>query len=102
MNKTLITLSILALVAIMFIGIIIIAAVNPNSLDKVIPLLASTLGSVITLVVMIHGLGKTNEKVDKIEKNTNGVNTALMAAALGRTEETIERWKTPETEDSNG
>lgn len=104
MNKTLITISILTLVAIMFIGIIIIAALKPDSLDRVIPLMASTLGSVVTLVVLIHGLGKTNEKVDKIEKNTNGINSALMASALGRTEDTIERWKYPEkeTEESKG
>jgi uncharacterized membrane protein YgaE (UPF0421/DUF939 family) len=102
MNKTAITLSIVALVAIMFVGIIVIAAFKPEALTTLIPFVGTTLATLVSTVVIFYGLGKTNEKVDKIEHNTNGINSALLASALERSEDTIERWKNPEKEESNG
>lgn len=93
MNKTLITLAIIGLIAIMFLGVILIAAWKPDSLGTIIPFVGTTLGTTISMVVLFYSLGKTNAKVEKIEHNTNGINTALLAQVTGHSEDTIDRIK---------
>lgn len=93
MNRTAITLGIMGLVAIMFGGIIVLAIVRPDATAIVIAFCGSTLATLISAVVMFYGLDKTNKKIDKVERQTNGINSALLARATGMSEQTIDRHK---------
>lgn len=93
MNKTAIALAIIALVMLESVAVVAVAIYSPDILFTVIAFFGSSLTTLITAIVIIYNLSKTNEKVDKIEKQTNGMNTALLSAVTGHSEDTIERYK---------
>lgn len=93
MNRTAIALGILGVTAIMFTGVIVVALFRPDATATVIAFVGSTLGTLVSMSVLLYGLNSVNKKVDHIEKNTNGINTALLTQITGHGEDTINRMK---------
>lgn len=93
MNKTAIALAFVALVVVESVAVVAVAIYAPDITLIVIAFFGSSLTTLITAVVIIYNLDKTNQKVEKIEKQTNGINTALLATVTGHGEQTIERMK---------
>ena len=93
MNKTAIVLGVIILVIIESLAVVLVATIAPEIVSTVIAFFGSSLTTLITAIVIIYNLSKTNEKVAKIEKQTNGANTALLMAVTGHSEQTIDRLK---------
>lgn len=93
MNRTAITLAIVALIGIMFSGVVILAIFRPDATATVIAFIGQTLTSLITAVVIFYNLDKVSKKVEKVERQTNGINTALLAQVTDHSEDTIQRYK---------
>lgn len=82
MNKTLITLALFGLVALGIIGSVLILEFQPDSFGQFTQFIITITAFALTVTVTIYGLDKVNTKVERIEKNTNGINTALRNAAI--------------------
>lgn len=91
--KTSIILAVIVLIAIMFTGVIIIALFRPDATATVIAFVGSTLTTTVGTIVVLYNLRKTNEKVDRVEKQTNGINSSLLVSVTGQSISEIERHK---------
>lgn len=86
MNKTAIALAVMAMIIFMFAGVVLIALFRPDATATVIAFTGQTLANVVGFIVVFYNL-------DKIVKQTNGANTALISKVTGIPEEDIEKMK---------
>lgn len=94
MNKTVITIGIIILLGVLFVGIAAVAIIRPDvDITILIGFAGTSITTIISFVVLFYGLNKVNERTDRIEKNTNGINTALLSRVTGHGEDTIQRFK---------
>lgn len=92
-SRLYVTLAVIALVMVMFAGVVLIALLRPEAVATVISFVGSTLTTAIAAVLILI-------KVNKVERQTNGINTALMVKATGMTEEEIDGHKGVSSEKS--
>lgn len=79
MNKTVIFITFAALVAIGLVGSLILTIHRPDATATFVSQVVLLLGLVITAAANFYALGKTNEKLEVVEKQTNGANSELRA-----------------------
>ncbi|SJM66785.1 hypothetical protein [Agrococcus casei] len=72
MNKNLMYLTIGAIVLVGLIGSIILQIVRPESLGTFVQQVVIIVGLLISAAGTIYGLGQVNDKIDKVDKQTNG------------------------------
>lgn len=87
MNKTVIFVTFAALAALGLVAGAYLLVERPDASATFTNLLVVVLGLVISAAGTFYGLGRVNEKLDKVQKQTNGTLTALMEenARLTRT-----------------
>lgn len=76
-NKNLALIVVGALVCLALVGGVVLHVLRPDTVAAFMPNVITLLGLMITAVGTIYGLGKINEKVDGVHKNTNGTLSAL-------------------------
>lgn len=89
MNKTILIVCYFMLAAICFTGVIIIAIYKPDSTATVIGFVGVMLATVASSTMLFYGLDKTQQKIAKVEENTNGNNNKLQADLAERNAELI-------------
>jgi hypothetical protein len=77
MNKTAIFIAFAALAAIGLIGGVIVLAIKPDAIATFTTLIVTVLGLAATAAGTFYGFGKQNEKLETIQKQTNGNLSAL-------------------------
>jgi hypothetical protein len=80
LNKTVVFVSFVAIAMIGFAGICIIAIVRPDATATVINTLITVLTVVSGFAITAYSLGKVNDKVEVVQKQTNGTLSTLIAA----------------------
>lgn len=80
MNKNVAFIVIGSLVAIGLIGSVVLHLLRPDTVAAFMPNLITLLGLIVTAAGTIYSLGKLDQKMDSVHKNTNGTLTALRAA----------------------
>lgn len=78
MNRTTIFVTFAALAGLGIIGAVVVAVVAAPLLGNVTSLIVTILGLVSVAAGTFHALGRVNEKVEVIQKQTNGTITRLM------------------------
>lgn len=86
MNKTVVAVAIVVMVTVMFSGVILVALFRPDATATIIAFVGSTVTTIVGVIVIIYNL-------DKVIKQTNGINSVLLSKATGASEDTIERAK---------
>lgn len=76
MNKNLIFAILGTLVGIILIGSIVLRVVKPEAEATLISGASQLLGLLVTAAGVIYALGKHEQKLDTVVKQTNGINTA--------------------------
>lgn len=95
MNKNLMYLTVGTIVLIGLIGSIVLQIVRPEALGTFVQQIVVLVGLLTTAAGTIYGLGQVNDKIDKVESQTNGQLTRLqnerdqMAAELAETRELL-------------
>lgn len=77
MNKTAITLGYFGLGTVAVVGVIVTAIMSPDATDDIIQFVGTIMAVASTGAVTFYMLGKQNEKVEKIQHQTNGTLSAL-------------------------
>jgi BRCT domain type II-containing protein len=77
MNKTAITLGYFGLGIVAVIGVILTAIIRPEATTEIIQFVGTIMAVASTGAVTFYMLGKQNEKVETIQKQTNGTLSAL-------------------------
>ena len=90
MNKTAITMGYFALGAVAIIVVSLIAIFRPDATATIMQFVGTVLGIAFTGAVTFHLLGKQNEKLEKVEKQTNGTLSALTEENARLTKELVE------------
>ncbi|WP_433586360.1 hypothetical protein [Microbacterium hydrocarbonoxydans] len=90
MNKTVMFVTFAALAAVGLAGSVLLLIVRPESLSSFTTLLITVLGLATTAAGTFYALGKTNEKLDKVDKQTNGTLSALREENDRLTRENVE------------
>ena len=80
MNKTAAVLGFLTLVALGLIGVVVILIVAPTSAGVLTSFVLTVLAVASTSVVLFYGMSKQDEKLQVIQRQTNGTLSALSAA----------------------
>lgn len=91
MNKTAIVLGLFGIIAVSIAGAVLIAILRPDASASFIAFIGTTLTVAIGAVATIGAVSTT---LKRIEKQTNGTNTALLAATTGIPTEVITAMKT--------
>lgn len=78
MNKTVVFITFAALAALGIMGGVYLLAERPDASATFTNLLVLVLGLVVTAAGTFYGLGRANEKLDTVQKQTNGTLSALM------------------------
>lgn len=86
MNKTVIALGTMFMITAMFTGVVLIAILRPDATATIIGFTGQTLTSIVGFIILFYN-------VDKVVKQTNGINTALISKSTGIPEAEIERMK---------
>ena len=92
-NQTSIIIAVLSLVAIMFTGVVVIALYRPDATATVIAFVGSTLTTTVGAIVVLYNLNKVKQVAERVEKQTNGINTAMLAKVTGMSAEEIDSHK---------
>lgn len=79
MNKNLMFIVIGLIVLIGLIGSIVLQIIRPEALGTFVQQLVIIVGLLISAAGTIYGLGQMNDKIDKVEKQTNGQLSRLQA-----------------------
>lgn len=80
MNKTLIILGYFALIIVAVVLVGLITIFRPEATDKIITFVGTILTVASGAVVTFYMLGKQAATLDQVKTQTNGTNTALLAA----------------------
>ena len=96
MNKTAITLGYFALGMVALIGVIVTAILSPDATEQVVQFVGTIMAVASTGAVTFYMLGKQNEKVEKIQHQTNGTLSALREENARLYQERIEYLKAGE------
>jgi hypothetical protein len=78
MNRTVAILTFVALVALGVIGYVVLSIVKPDSKDSFVSFLLIILGQVTIAWGILWNLGRTNEKLETVRKQTNGTLSTLV------------------------
>lgn len=78
MNKTVVFVTFSALAALGILGAVYLLVERPDASATFTNLLVLVLGLVISAAGTFYGLGRVNEKLDTVQKQTNGTLSALM------------------------
>ena len=90
MNKTAITIGYFALGAVALVVVTLIAIFRPDATATIIQFVGTVLGIASTGAVTFYMLGKQNEKLEKVEKQTNGTLSALHEENASLTAQLVE------------
>lgn len=85
-SRLYITLALITMVIIMFCGVTVIALIKPEAVATIVAFVGSTLTTTITAVFILN-------KLNKVERQTNGINTALLASTTGMSKDEIDSHK---------
>lgn len=77
MNKTAITIAFFVLIALAVLGGVVILLINPEAMATFTNLIVTVLGLATLGASTFYGFGKQGEKIDTIQKQTNGNLTRL-------------------------
>lgn len=97
MNKTLIASLLFAIIALDVIAATLIIIFAPESFNTFVTFLGTVIALAISGTVTISQIDALKNKVEQVEKNTNGINSALLAAVTEKrslTEFEIQQLKT--------
>lgn len=78
MNRTVVFITFACLAALGIAGGVYLLAERPDASATFTNLLVLVLGLVVTAAGTFYGLGRANEKLDTVQKQTNGTLSALM------------------------
>lgn len=90
MNKNVAFIVIGSLVAIGLIGSVVLHILRPDTVAPYMGSLVTLLGLIVTAAGTIYSLGKLDQKVDSVHKNTNGTLSALREENDRLTRENVE------------
>ncbi|WP_322412067.1 hypothetical protein [Microbacterium invictum] len=102
MNRTVMFVTFSTLAALGIIGTALILLLRPDATATFTALLVQVLGLVTVAAATFYGLGKANEKLEKVERQTNGTLSELRAENDRLTRENIELAKKLPPEDHDG
>jgi len=99
MNKTAVFITFAGVAAISIITAAVLLAVRPDASATLIQLIGTALALIAGFAGTVYALGKQGEKIETIQKQTNGTNTALHAENTRLTNLLIARGVNPTGED---
>ena len=78
MNRTIAFITLACLVALGIIGYVVLILMSPEKSDQFVSFLLLILGNVTVAAGTLWNLGRTNEKLEVVKRQTNGTLSALV------------------------
>ncbi|SMQ73449.1 hypothetical protein [Agreia sp. VKM Ac-1783] len=98
MNKTAVFITFASVATVSIITAAVLLAVRPDASATLIQLIGTALALIAVFAGTVYGLGKQGEKIDTIQRQTNGTNTALHAENTRLTNLLIQRGINPDAD----